>query len=63
MAVKAYRQNEWVRPQQMAQYLSIHPSSLWKLTLDDTFPEPIKRGSVVLYNLSAVEAWFLNRAK
>ena len=45
------------KPAQTAEHFKITRQTLWRWTKQDGFPQPLKRGRVVRYNIAAIEAW------
>lgn len=45
------------RPKQTAAHFQISVMTLWRWAQCPTFPQPLKRGQVVLYDLQAIESW------
>lgn len=51
---------KYVRAKDAALYFSISQSTLHRWRKLDGFPQPLERGSTVLYNPIAIEAWLAN---
>ena len=45
------------KPAQAAEYFGITRQTLWRWSKEDGFPQPLKRGRVVRYNIAAIQAW------
>jgi predicted DNA-binding transcriptional regulator AlpA len=45
------------RPKQTAEYFRISIMTLHRWRKQIGFPQPLKRGAVVLYDAGAIEAW------
>lgn len=45
------------RPKQAAAHFQISTMTLHRWRKQPNFPQPLKRGSIVLYDLAAIEAW------
>ena len=45
------------KPAQAAEHFKITRQTLWRWSKQDGFPQPLKRGRVVRYNIAAIEAW------
>ena len=45
------------RPKNTAAYFGISIMTLWRWRQDPTFPQPLQRGQVVLYDIAAIEEW------
>lgn len=48
---------ELARPQQAADHFKVTTMTLYRWRKLPGFPQPLKRGQVVLYNTAAIEAW------
>ena len=44
-------------PKSVADHFEISTQTLWRWRKEDGFPQPLKRGQVVRYNIAAIEAW------
>ena len=45
------------RPKQTAAHFQISAMTLWRWAQQDGFPQPLRRGQVVLYDIAAITAW------
>ena len=45
------------RPAQTAKHFNISPMTLHRWRKQDGFPQPLKRGQIVLYDIAAIEQW------
>ena len=45
------------RPKQTAEHFQVSTMTLWRWAQSSDFPQPLKRGQVVLYDIAAIEAW------
>ncbi len=45
------------RPKQTAAHFQISVMTLWRWRQDPTFPQPLQRGQVVLYDIASIEQW------
>lgn len=45
------------RPNQVAEHYNISHMTLWRWRKCPNFPQPLKRGRVVLYDVDAIEQW------
>ena len=45
------------RTLETANFFQISKMTLWRWAQQKGFPKPMKRGSVVLYNISKIEQW------
>lgn len=45
------------RTKPTAVHFQISEMTLWRWRQDSTFPQPLQRGRVVLYDIAAIEAW------
>lgn len=45
------------RPKQTAEHFQISTMTLWRWCQQADFPQPLKRGQVVLYDVAAIEQW------
>ena len=45
------------RTQEVADHFSISKMTLHRWTKQEGFPQPLKRGNIVLYDLEAIDAW------
>lgn len=50
------------RPKQTAAYFQISVMTLWRWRQNSTFPQPLKRGQVVLYDIASIEQWLAQEA-
>lgn len=50
------------RSKQTAEHFSVSHMTLHRWRKDPTFPQPLKRGAVVLFNIPAIEAWLAGGA-
>lgn len=48
------------RPKQTAKFFNISAMTLHRWRNSQGFPQPLKRGQVVLYNVSAINTWLEN---
>ncbi len=51
---------KYVRAKDAALFFSISQSTLQRWRQQDGFPKPLERGSTVLYDPIAIEAWLAN---
>lgn len=51
------------RPKQVAEHFSISIMTLHRWRQQPHFPQPLKRGQVVLYDIGAIEAWLAGGEK
>lgn len=45
------------RPKQTYDHFGVSHTTLWRWAQQSGFPQPLKRGKVVLYDLTAIESW------
>ncbi len=45
------------RPKQTAAHFNISAMTLWRWCQSPSFPQPMRRGQVVLYDIAAITAW------
>jgi len=45
------------RTKETAKHFKISTMTLWRWRQDSTFPQPLKRGQVVLFDIAAIEQW------
>lgn len=45
------------RPQAVTEYFCISTMTLWRWSQEKSFPKPLRRGRVVLYDILAIEEW------
>lgn len=45
------------RTKPTAAHFQISEMTLWRWRQDPTFPQPLKRGQVVLFDIAAIEQW------
>lgn len=48
------------RPKQAAAHFQISIMTLWRWTKRPGFPQPLKMGQIVLYDIAAIERWLMN---
>lgn len=51
------------RAKQTLEHFSISHMTLWRWRQHPDFPQPLKRGRVVLYDVDAIEQWLSEGAK
>lgn len=50
-------QQTLTRPKQTAEHFQVSHMTLHRWRKQDGFPQPLKRGQVVLYDVAAITAW------
>jgi predicted DNA-binding transcriptional regulator AlpA len=57
MTAEAATNQTLTRPKQTAEHFQISIMTLHRWRKQKDFPQPLKRGAVVLYNCPAISAW------
>lgn len=50
-------QSKLARPKNASAYFGVSIMTLWRWRQSPSFPQPLVKGRIVLYDLSAIEAW------
>lgn len=50
------------RPTEAVEHFQISHMTLFRWRKQDGFPQPLKRGNVVLYDIAAIESWLAQGA-
>ena len=53
----AFSAKKFGRYSDLVEALAVSRQTIYRWSKDPTFPQPIKRGNTVLFNMSAVESW------
>ena len=48
---------KYARAKEAAEFFCISDTTLYRWREEDLFPQPLKRGQTVLYNIPAIEKW------
>lgn len=51
------------RPKQTAEHFQISIMTLHRWSKQPGFPQPLKRGQIVLYDITAIEQWLSGEAR
>lgn len=60
MAKPQHTTNYLTRPKSTAKHFSISLMTLHRWSKQEGFPQPLRRGQVVLYDIAAIEEWLVN---
>lgn len=52
---------QWVRPNAASKHFKVTTMTLYRWRQQEGFPQYIKRGRVILYNIAAIERWLLSK--